>query len=117
MNGQAVETDWVRSPVRLSWGAIFGAAFVALGIWVLLYALGLALGLSALEPTSPNSARAAGIGTGIWSLIAPLIALFVGGFVAARSSGVLERMVGALHGAVLWGLTTVFGIMVMGVAL
>lgn len=104
-------------PFKLSWGAIFGGTFVALGIWILLYALGLALGLSSVDPSDPGSARSAGIGTGIWSLIAPLIALFVGGLVAARTAGVVDKMGGALHGAVLWGLTTLVGIILMGMAL
>jgi hypothetical protein len=104
-------------PFKLSWGAIFGGTFVALGVWVLLYSLGLALGLSSVDPADPGSAKAAGIGTGIWSLIAPLIALFVGGLVASRTAGIMDKMGGALHGAVLWGLTTLAGIIVMGMAL
>ncbi|KFE65298.1 hypothetical protein [Hyalangium minutum] len=104
-------------PFKLSWGAIFGGTFVALGVWILLYALGLALGFSSVDPNNPGSAKSAGIGTGIWSLIAPLIALFVGGLVAARTAGVVDKMGGALHGAVLWGLTTLVGVIVMGMAL
>lgn len=104
-------------PYKLSWGAIFGGTFVALGVWILLYALGLALGLSSVDPSNPGSAKSAGIGTGIWSLIAPLIALFVGGIVAARTAGVVDKVGGALHGAVLWGLTTLVGVLVMGMAL
>lgn len=104
-------------PSRLSWSAIFGGAFVALGVWILLYSLGLALGLSAMDPNDPGSAKSAGIGTGIWSLIAPLIALFFGGFVAARTAGVLDKGGGALHGAVLWGLTTLAGTILMSMAL
>ncbi|MDY7226623.1 hypothetical protein [Hyalangium rubrum] len=104
-------------PFKLSWGAIFGGTFVALGVWVLLYSLGLALGLSSVDPADPGSARAAGIGTGIWSLIAPLIALFAGGLVASRTAGVLDKTGGALHGAVLWGLTTLAGVIIMGMAI
>lgn len=104
-------------PHRLSWGAIFGGTFVALGVWILLYSLGLALGLSSVDPSNPGSVRGAGIGTGIWSLIAPLIALFVGGLVAARTAGVVDKVGGALHGAVLWGLTTLAGVILMGMVL
>jgi hypothetical protein len=104
-------------PFKLSWGAIFGGAFVALGVWILLYALGLALGLSSVDPADPGSAKSAGIGTGIWSLIAPLIALFVGGLVASRTAGVVDKAGGALHGAVLWGLTTLAGVILMGMAI
>jgi hypothetical protein len=88
-------------PFKLSWSAIFGGAFV----------------LSSVDPSDPGSAKSAGIGTGIWSLIAPLIALFIGGFVAARTAGVLDKGGGALHGAVLWGLTTLAGVILMSMAL
>jgi len=104
-------------PFKLSWGAIFGGAFVALGIWMLLFALGLALGLSSVDPSNPGSARSAGIGTGIWSLIVPLIALFVGGMVASRTTGAMDRVGSALHGAVLWGVTALAGVIVMGMVI
>lgn len=104
-------------PYKLSWGAIFGGTFVALGIWILLYSLGLALGLSSMDPSDPGSARSAGLLTGIWSLITPLIALFLGGLVAARTAGVVDKVGGALHGAVLWGFTTMAGAIVLGMVL
>lgn len=94
---------------RLNWSSIFGGTVAALGVWVLLYALGLALGLSAMDPADPGSAQGAGIFTGIWGLVTPLIALFVGGFIAARSAGVASRDGGVFHGVVVWGLTTLAG--------
>lgn len=112
---ETVERGYVvpSPPLRLSWGAIFGGTVAALGIWLLLYALGLALGLSAMEPASPGSARGAGIFTGLWSLITPLIALFVGGVVAARGAGVVTKSGGAIHGLVMWGLTAVGGVFLL----
>jgi hypothetical protein len=94
---------------RLSWGAIFGGAVTALALWLLLYAFGLAVGLSSLDPTNPGSLKPSGIFTGIWALIAPLIALFVGGWVAGRGASVLSRSTGASHGLVMWGVTTLIG--------
>ncbi|WP_194869098.1 hypothetical protein [Myxococcus sp. AB025B] len=105
------------TPFKLSWGAILGGTFVALGVLILLYSLGLALGLSSVDPSNPGSARSAGIGTGIWGLIAPLIALFAGGFVAARTAGVVDKGGGAMHGAVMWGLTTIAGVALMGMVI
>ncbi|WP_223642589.1 hypothetical protein [Corallococcus sp. EGB] len=102
------------SAYKLSWGAIFGGTFAALGVWILLYTLGLALGLSSVNPANPGSAKSAGTFTGIWSVIVPLVALFVGGMVAARSAGIVDKGGGALHGLVLWGLTTLTGVVVVG---
>jgi hypothetical protein len=104
----------VRTSPRISWGAVIAGTLVSIGIWVLLYAVGLALGLSSVDRGDVGSLRAAGIGTGIWGLIAPLIALFIGGVVAARESGVAKRSDGAIHGMVLWSLTTVLGMVLVG---
>jgi hypothetical protein len=102
---------------RLSWGAIFGGTFVALGVWIMLYTLGLALGLSSVDPSNAGSARSAGIFTGIWSVLTPLVALFVGGVVAARTAGIVDKAGGAMHGAVLWGVTTLLGVFLVGTLL
>jgi hypothetical protein len=107
----------VRNSAGFRWSAVFAGTFVTLGAWILLYAFGLAVGLSALDPNDLSSAKAAGIGTGIWSLVAPLIALFAGGMVTGRVAGVVDRGGAAMHGAVLWGLTTVGGILAVGMAL
>jgi hypothetical protein len=109
-----VMVEQVVDRPRLSWGAIFGGAVTALGLWILLYAFGLAVGLSSLDPANPGSARSSGIFTGVWALIAPLVALFVGGWVAARGSSVFSRGQGASHGLVMWGLTTVIGAALVG---
>jgi hypothetical protein len=100
--------------VKVSWGSIFAGTVSALGLWVLLYALGLALGLSSINPQDAGSAKSSGIFTGIWSLIAPLIALFVGGIVAGRGSGAQTKSSGGIHGLVMWGLTTLVGLWLVG---
>jgi hypothetical protein len=103
------EIDLVGGQPRISWGAIFAGAVSALGLWMLLYAFGLAVGLTALDPNNPGSLRSSGIFTGVWGLVAPLVALFIGGFVAARGAGIFRRAEGAIHGMVMWGLATVIG--------
>src|SRR5437763_209439 len=99
------------SAFRLSWGAIIGGTVVTLAVWVLLYALGMAAGLTAIDPNNAGSLRGAGIGTGVWSVIVPLIALFIGGIVTAHSAGIIGRGQGAVHGFVLWGLTACLGLL------
>jgi len=105
-------TSW-----RISWGAIFGGTVAALGVWILLYAFGLAIGLSSVDEITVESLRTAGIGTGIWGAVAPLIALFIGGYVAARSAGHVDRGVALLHGLVLWGFTTLVSLTLLGMSL
>jgi hypothetical protein len=98
---------------HLRWSAIIGGGVVTLGVWILLHTLGMAIGLTAVDPHNPASVKGAGIGTGIWSVIVPLIALFVGGWVAARTAGPLTRTTGIIHGAVVWGLTTIAGVFIV----
>jgi len=94
---------------RLSWGAVFGGAVAALGLWTLLYVFGLAVGLSTIDPNGVRSLRPSALFAGIWAVIAPLIALFIGGWVAGRGAGFVGRAGGAVHGLVVWSLTTIFG--------
>jgi hypothetical protein len=97
-------------PIRISWGAIFGGTVAALGVGILLHALGFALGLTAIDPNDPSSLRGSGMFTGVWSLVTSFIALFVGGMVASRGAGAMSKGGGAIHGLVMWGLTTLIAI-------
>lgn len=92
---------------RVSWAAIFAGALVAVGVWLLLHLLGMSIGLIAVDPDDASTLRGVGIGTGVWSLIAPILALFVGGLATGALTGPLRRMTGAIHGAVMWSLATV----------
>ena len=102
---------------KLSWGGLIGGLVVAVGVWLLLTVLGLAVNLSAIDPNDPSqSLRGIGMSTGIWTVVVWIIALFAGGAVAGYSAGVLERPRGAIHGFVLWSLATILSIfMVAGV--
>lgn len=93
-------------PFSMSWTAIFSGIFVAAGVWLLLHVLGLAIGFSQLDPGDAGTLRAFGIGAGVWAVVTNILALFCGGWVTARSAGVIGRGNAALHGIVLWGATT-----------
>ncbi len=98
------------APFHISWGALLAGAVAALGVWILLYALGLALGLSTVVANDNVTLRTSGIFTGLWGLASPLVALFIGGLVAGRSAGALGRGGGALHGLVVWSVTALGGL-------
>jgi hypothetical protein len=99
MGGPLIE----HTGFRLSWGAIFAGLIVALVLQVVLSVLGIAIGLTVWEPGDP--AAGLGIGAGIWMAVAVLLSLFAGGIVTGRLAGVLTPGDGALHGAVMWGLS------------
>lgn len=100
------------SPVTagVRWGAVFAGTLVAAGAWILLHLLGMAVGLSAIEPHEPGSLRAVGIGTGVWSLVAPALALFLGGLATGWLVSPATRASRAIHGTVVWSLSTVVSI-------
>jgi len=109
LNGGVVVADGGSAHPRVSWGAVFAGAVAAVGLWMLLYAFGLAIGASTLNVQDAGSAKATGIFTGIWGAVAPLIALFIGGIVAGHGAGVDRRGDGALHGFVTWALAAIGG--------
>lgn len=104
MEKEAIVTK--GAPFRLSWPAIFGGSVVSTALWLLLVSLGWAIGISALKPTELQSIKGVTLGSGLWSFIAPIVALFIGGMVAARSAGFATRVSAAIHGSVVWGLTS-----------
>lgn len=101
---------------RVSWGAIFAGAIVAVVVSMTLNMLGVAIGASTvnLAQGSTPSAASFGIGTGIWLLLSNLIALAIGAYVAAHLSGVTERADAALHGLSVWALATLIAAVLLG---
>jgi hypothetical protein len=73
---------------------------------LLLTLAGVAIGISVVEPGA-DSPRAITMGAAVWQTFSMLMAALVGGYVAARLSGLRRTADGLLHGAVAWGATTV----------
>jgi hypothetical protein len=88
----------VRS--RVSWGAIFAGATVALAVCFLLATFGTALGFTVAPRASD---RELGVAAAIWSVLSVLISLFLGGFVAAQCAAGENRSEAVVYGLVLWG--------------
>lgn len=91
----------------MNWSSIFAGLVAGLATYILLTLMGVATGLSAMDVT----ARGAGVDnistwTTAWSGVAMLVSAFVGGYVAARMSGLRRKLDGIMHGVVVWGATT-----------
>ncbi len=82
------------------WGPIFAGFVASVATSLLLLLIGAGLGLSG-QAAAPGTT---GLGTGaaIWGGISLLIALFVGGWVAARSASPSGQFVALLNGAIVW---------------
>ncbi len=90
---------------KISWGAIAAGAVTALAIQILLAMLGTGIGAGTIDPLTNGdtpTAASLGMGAGIWWLVASLISLLAGGWVAGRLSGVAHKSEGGMHGMLTW---------------
>lgn len=113
----AIETTrgFDRPFARVSWGAIFAGAVLALAVQLVLTLIGAAIGLATLNPATGNSPSGASFGAGaaIWWCISSLISLFLGGYFSARLAGTFN---GWLHGLATWGTVTIVTIVLLTTA-
>lgn len=103
-------TEDVRTVMlnRVSWGAVFAGAAVALVTQLLINLLGMGIGMATLDPgTNDNpSATSFSIGAGIWWVMSGILASLAGGYIAGRLSGKPVETTAALHGLTAWAATT-----------
>jgi hypothetical protein len=103
-------TAWFGTEgMKVSWGGVFAGVLVAIGVSMLLAALGVAIGISAVDPGA-TEATTIGIGAAVWGGLQLLIALFVGGIVATRAGAITDRTTGFFEGMLVW----VVSLIVMG---
>ncbi|HUJ01824.1 MAG TPA: hypothetical protein VLY46_16400 [Usitatibacter sp.] len=90
--------------IRVSWGGIWGGVLTAVGLLLLLAALGGAIGITATDPTQVDAGKL-GMAAAAWLGIALLIALFVGGMVSTRIGATFDGSTGFWSGALVWVVT------------
>ncbi len=87
--------------MRVSWGGILGGVLVAVGLLFLLAALGVAVGITAVDPARTEAAKL-GTGAGIWAAVSLLVALFVGGLVSTRIGATHDGSTAFFSGFLVW---------------
>ncbi len=89
---------------RIAWGGVWSGLLVAVGVFMLLSVLGLAVGVSAadVDVGRDGNAKGLGIGAAVWSAVTLLISLFIGGMVATRTGMVYDRATGMIEGVLVW---------------
>ena len=107
------ETVVDRRQPNIRWSAVLAGTVLALGLWNLFNFLFIGGAMTAVDPDEIDSACSLGIGTGIGSVLAPLIAMFIGGLIAGRLASHWDRKVSAGHGALVWAMTSVIGLVIM----
>ncbi len=90
---------------RLSWAAVLAGLTMVLIVHALLNFLSLAWGLSSLSFTQYNG-QSPTVNVFFWVLLNNIIAMFVGGWVAGRLSGVKSFTDSLLHGLLTWAITS-----------
>jgi hypothetical protein len=95
----------MRRPLfpTIRWGAVLAGVAVGVSVQLVLTLLGIASGLAA---TNLAQGETVGVGPLLWAGVSMLIAAFVGGYVAARMTGLKRKADGILHGVVSWSVTT-----------
>lgn len=100
----APDSIWRRHAMpAIRWGSVTAGVAVSMSVQLVLALFGLAAGLALFDT---DGSGAIGMGPLIWSGASLLAASFVGGFVAARMSGLRRKTDGVLHGAVFWAVST-----------
>jgi hypothetical protein len=96
---------------RVRWAGVMSGFFVAIGILMIMGALGLAIGVTALgDPRAATGETASGLGmgAGVWAFITMLGALFLGGMVSTKVTDRPDRPGAMIHGALVWVLFSLF---------
>lgn len=90
----------------IRWGAIIAGVVSGSASYLLLALLGVAVGLTAVDPNAAEPVGRVPLATGIWTGISMLVGAFIGGYVAGHMSGLSRSIDGMLHGFVSWAVTT-----------
>ena len=102
---------------RLRWSGVMSGVILALGIVLLLTALGLAIGITAVgdpRAATAGTATGLGIGAGFWAALTLLVAYFLGGLVSTMVTDRPDRGGALVHGALVWTLASGFLIWLLG---
>jgi hypothetical protein len=101
---------------RLSWGAVLAGSVIALILQLALNLLGISVGATSITPRydedSPEAGEVAS-SAAIWVGVSTLIAMFAGGWVAARFAGIPDNVDGLLHGLMVWGIVTLISLFLL----
>lgn len=90
----------------MRWGAVWAGWLVATGIAALLYAFGLAVGFSAINPHDPTSvARGLSGGAITWVILTWAASLWLGSMFATWFDGRNDTEMGVIRGLAVWGLS------------
>jgi hypothetical protein len=100
----------------ISWGAVLAGGILAVAVAVTLNILGAGFAAMAVDAVGRDTPDAATMSLGAvsWMVIVYTLALFVGGYTAARLSGTFSDTDGVLHGLSVWAVVLIVTALIMG---
>jgi hypothetical protein len=102
--GSGETSAWNVHQCKVCWGAIWGGTFLGIGIMILLTLLGLAIGLTTIDPYGEQNPRGLAIGQAVWWVISGIISLFLAGWVTGYLNKGFSHMSSMVSALVTWGL-------------
>ena len=93
--------------LRTDWDAIWAGVFTFFAIWTVFGLLGVAVFASSANPRAASPIMGMSAGLGVWLVILTLIAMYVAGRETGRLAATDNRTDAAIHGMVMFGLSTV----------
>lgn len=97
----------------ISWGAIIAGWLVAAAAAMVLYILGAATGISAINLADPDSiSHKMVISAAIWLLVSWTVALSLGSYFAAFVTRTTDKRTGGLQGIAVWALSGILTLLV-----
>ncbi|HEX5391815.1 MAG TPA: hypothetical protein VFW68_00945 [Rhodocyclaceae bacterium] len=102
--------------LNMRWAAVFAGLVVGISANLFLLLVGGAVGLAVFNTTPQSSSQGIAIAAGIWNTFCMIVGAFIGGYVAARASGLRRTPDGVLHGAVAWSVTMLLSALLAGSA-
>ena len=99
-----------RRDLDLDFRAVVAGTIVGWGLLLFLSLVGLAAGLSGLDPRGARPANAAG--AAIWTAFAMLVSSILGAFLVVRLAGERRSRSGRMEAVVSWGLSMIAGTLI-----
>ncbi len=106
-----------RDLQRIRWGSVLAGLFLAIGAQVMLGLLGAAIGLTVVDARANDPLSSIATAAGAWMAMSSLVALFLGGYAAAKLGGSIRRSDGVLSGMLTWAASLVLTLMLVGTGL
>lgn len=98
VNWNLVGDDQEEAGFNISWSAIMAGVVTFIAMLLTFSLVGSAIGFATVAPTSSDPLDGVGTGVLIWTVVAFVLSLAAGGFVA----GVSSRRMGLVHGFLTW---------------